>query len=45
MKKFSYKKYGVNYERVGDVSRLSIFGFNFYQRVGSVREILGFVFR
>tara|TARA_R110000850_G_scaffold150687_1_gene273469 strand:+ start:112 stop:249 length:138 start_codon:yes stop_codon:yes gene_type:complete len=45
MKEFSYKKYGINYERVGDISCLSIFGFTFYQRVGSVREILGFVFR
>tara|TARA_R110000772_G_scaffold60108_1_gene135672 strand:- start:88 stop:225 length:138 start_codon:yes stop_codon:yes gene_type:complete len=45
MNQFSYKKYGIQYDRIDDVSRLYIFGFNVYKKVGHVREILGFVFK
>ena len=45
MKEFSYKKYGVNYERVGAISCLYVFGLNIYNRIDNHTEIFDGLFR
>ena len=38
------KTWAYEYERVGQISILKVFGYSIYKRVGSVRSIFGFIF-